>query len=1109
MRGLHIHQSRTKCGRAKKQGQRTGVSTLGETTEFSEQDHHHSLGNLHEPESVHADASSSKTNTGSSNREVSPDPLLELLSSPTDSTTVFDILTPSSTAAQIEKRERIKWPSASANAKKEWVSLDDDIDSILESSLSGDVEKKISALTTITYTVAKERFGLMDQRIKKAATPSPNRRERQIKAIRNNLRSLKKQYRSATEFQRLGLQQVRDMERERLMNLRKAESLRRKRKDNARTRAAFTANPFKFTKGLLDGEKSGKLECSKAEIEKHLEDTHNDSNRDNPLGQCPRIVPEDLPEFAMDTSEPTWKEVKDVVTKARSGSAPGPSGIPYKVYKMCPKLLRRLWSLIRVVWRKGKIPSCWQIAEGFFAPKEKNADNISQFRTISLLSVEGKVFFSVLAKRLTTYMTNNNYVDTSIQKGGVPGFSGCVEHTSALSQLIKEARIRGSDLTLVWLDLANAYGSIPHQLIMEALQHYHVPDPMQNLIKNYFSNIKLRFTVRSETTRWIDLERGIVTGCTISVILFVMGMNLIIKSAERETRGPKTESGIRLPANRGFMDDLTISTESHIQTRWILKALDETVSWARMKFKPKKSRCLVIRKGKVTDKFPLCVQNETIPSLTNNPIKCLGKWFDASLKDGNNVSRLRNQVQEGMKTIDKTGLPGKYKAWMYQHGLLPRLTWPLTLYEIPTTAVEELERTVSKHLRRWLGVPPSFTSIGLYGKSTKLQLPLSSLVDEFKVAKTRLVVTLRDSRDQLIRQAGIETRTGRKWSASQAVEQAESRLRHRDIVGTTCENRQGLGSGTPRCQWKTAEPHDRRAMVQQEVREQEEEVRRARAVQLGSQGAWTKWNLPERQLTWSDIWQYEPLRLKFLLRSVYDVLPTPANLNRWKLTENPECSLCGKIGTLEHILSSCRTALTQGRYRWRHDAVLRQLADVLERERKKKRPKPKPGASFIPFVKEGTKATAKAKHTGGILPGASDWELKADLDKKLVFPPIVQTSLRPDIVLHSPAMKRLVMIELTVPWETRCQTAHELKMNKYTELQQMCRERGWQTWLYPVEIGCRGFSAQSVWTMLGALGIVGRERRVAVRVLGSAAEKASSWLWYKREQESWKPFIEG
>ena len=92
---------------------------------------------------------------------------------------------------------------------------------------------------------------------------------------------------------------------------------------------------------------------------------------------------------------------------------------------------------------------------------------------------------------------------------------------------------------------------------------------------------------------------------------------------------------------------------------------------------------------------------------------------------------------------------------MYQHGLLPRLIWPLTLYEIPTTAVEMLERTVSKHLRRLLGVPPSFTNIGIYGKTTKLQLPLYSVLEEFKVSMTRLVVTLRDSSDQLISQAGI------------------------------------------------------------------------------------------------------------------------------------------------------------------------------------------------------------------------------------------------------------------------------------------------------------------------------------------------------------------
>ncbi len=78
------------------------------------------------------------------------------------------------------------------------------------------------------------------------------------------------------------------------------------------------------------------------------------------------------------------------------------------------------------------------------------------------------------------------------------------------------------------------------------------------------------------------------------------------------------------------------------------------------------------------------------------------------------------------------------------------------------STVEEMERKFNKHLRRWLGKPPSFTSLGFYTRSGQLQLPLSSVVQEFKVAKCRLALKYRDSRDQLTREAGVRTRSGHK-----------------------------------------------------------------------------------------------------------------------------------------------------------------------------------------------------------------------------------------------------------------------------------------------------------------------------------------------------------
>lgn len=73
---------------------------------------------------------------------------------------------------------------------------------------------------------------------------------------------------------------------------------------------------------------------------------------------------------------------------------------------------------------------------------------------ISLLSVDGKIFFSVVAKRL--FLSNNNYMDMSVQKGWISGVPGCLEHTEVVTQLIQEARESKGDFTGLWLDLANA-----------------------------------------------------------------------------------------------------------------------------------------------------------------------------------------------------------------------------------------------------------------------------------------------------------------------------------------------------------------------------------------------------------------------------------------------------------------------------------------------------------------------------------------------------------------------------------------------------------------------------------------------------------------------------
>ncbi|KAK1788714.1 hypothetical protein P4O66_002535 [Electrophorus voltai] len=221
------------------------------------------------------------------------------------------------------------------------------------------------------------------------------------------------------------------------------------------------------------------------------------------------------------------------------------------------------------------------------------------------------------------------------------------------------------------------------------------------------------------------------------------------------------------------------------------------------------------------------------------PVKILGKLFDTSLKDSAAIQKSNDELGVWLTKVDKSHLPGRFKAWIYQHSILPSILWPLLVNEVPLTTVESLERKISSFLQKFLGLPRSLTSTVLYGTSNILQLPFSGLTEEFKVAHTREVLQHRDSRDCKVSPAGIEVRTGRKWQAEKEVEVAESRVRQKALVGSLAMGRVGLGY-FPKTQVSKTQGKERHHLLQEEIRAGVEEERVSRVVGLWQQGAWTR-----------------------------------------------------------------------------------------------------------------------------------------------------------------------------------------------------------------------------------------------------------------------------
>lgn len=171
-----------------------------------------------------------------------------------------------------------------------------------------------------------------------------------------------------------------------------------------------------------------------------------------------------------------------------------------------------------------------------------------------------------------------------------------------------------------------------------------------------------------------------------------------------------------------------------------------------------------------------------------------------------------------------------------------------------------------------------------------------------------------------------------------------------------------------------------------------------------------------------------PVQSFFLTEvDVWQKLPSPVSLHsvEWVKTHAENY---GTKGMMEHILSGCQVALTQERYR----SYDKSPVGLLEVERKRKWPTEVKQRQIL-FVREWTANRRTVRKT--LLDRGQERVLRVDLDRKLVFPTIMGTTLQTGEVLVSQQPKTVVTTELTMLWAEQCEEAHEKNSLKYGCLQ--------------------------------------------------------------------------
>ena len=133
--------------------------------------------------------------------------------------------------------------------------------------------------------------------------------------------------------------------------------------------------------------------------------------------------------------------------------------------------------------------------------------------------------------------------------------------------------------------------------------------------------------------------------------------------------------------------------------------------------------------------------------------------------------------------------------------------------------------------------------------------------------------------------------------------------------------------------------------------------------------------------------------------------------------------------------------------------------------------------------------------------------MEVDYDNNhYVFPPeIYSTNERPDIVIWSAVLRKVILIELTCPAEEGILPAQARKEAKYNDdLVPGINGQEWTSILMTIEVGVRGYVAKSVRRCLYNLGVPRRDTQRLIHTLSRVVAKCSYTIPQSHEIANWE-----
>ena len=311
--------------------------------------------------------------------------------------------------------------------------------------------------------------------------------------------------------------------------------------------------------------------------------------------------------------------------------------------------------------------------------KKGNKNTMSNYRPISILPCFSKVLEKVVYNRLYDYITKNDIFykkQFGFQKNNSTFHAILSLTDSILSSFENNEFVLG-----IFIDLAKAFDTVNHQILLDKLQNYGVKSNMIKWFKSYLSKRKQCVSYENVRSVFKKIKCGVPQGSILGPLLFLLYINDLPASS-------------KLSELILFADDTNIFY-SHRNIKDLFKTVNSELSQINEWFKANKlslnvdkTNFTLFHKESQSDNLPL-----KLPTLYLNDIKIkrekfikfLGVYIDEHINWKRHIDFIDKKVSKTLgilyrvrKLLNVDCLKLLYFSFMHSHLSYANIAWAST-----------------------------------------------------------------------------------------------------------------------------------------------------------------------------------------------------------------------------------------------------------------------------------------------------------------------------------------------------------------------------------------------------------------------------------------------